>query len=85
MAGMMDIPVLAVVENMSGFRCPDCGKVHNIFGESHIDEIAEKYGIPVTAKIPMDPNVAAKCDAGDIEYCEENWLDPVTEKLANLG
>ena len=85
MAGMMDIPVIAVVENMSGFRCPDCGKVHNIFGESHIDEIAEKYGIPVTAKIPMDPSVAAKCDAGDIEYCEENWLDPVTEKLANLG
>jgi len=85
MAGMMDIPVLAVVENMSGFRCPDCGKVHNIFGESHIDEIAEKYGIPVTAKIPMDPSVAAKCDSGDIEYCEENWLDPVTEKLANLG
>ena len=85
MAGMMDIPVLALVENMSGFRCPDCGKVHNIFGESHIDEIAEKYGIPVTAKIPMDPSVAAKCDAGDIEYCEENWLDPVVEKLANLG
>ena len=85
MAGMMDIPVLAVVENMSGFRCPDCGKVHNIFGESHIDEIAEKYGIPVTAKIPMDPNVAAKCDAGDIEYCEENWLDPVVEKLSTLG
>ena len=85
MAGMMDFPVLAVVENMSGFRCPDCGKVHNIFGESHNDEIAEKYGIPVTAKIPMDPSVAAKCDAGDIEYCEESWLDPVTEKLANLG
>ena len=85
MAGMMDIPVLAVVENMSGFRCPDCGKVHNIFGESHIDEIAEKYGIPVTAKIPMDPSVAAKCDAGDIEYCEGNWLEPVTNVLAQLG
>jgi Mrp family chromosome partitioning ATPase len=85
MAGMMDIPVLAVVENMSGFRCPDCGKVHNIFGESHIDEIAEKYGIPVTAKIPMDPSVAAKCDAGDIEYCDGEWLKPVVEKLANIG
>ncbi len=85
MAGMMDIPVLAVVENMSGFRCPDCGKVHNIFGESHIDEIAEKYGIPVTAKIPMDPSVAAKCDAGDIEYCNEEWLKPVVEKLSTLG
>ncbi len=85
MAGMMDIPVLALVENMSGFRCPDCGKVHNIFGESHIDEIAEKYGIPVTAKIPMDPSVAAKCDAGDIEYCDGEWLKPVVEKLANLG
>ena len=85
MAGMMDIPVLALVENMSGFRCPDCGKVHNIFGESHIDEIAEKYGIPVTAKIPMDPSVAAKCDAGDIEYCDGEWLKPVVEKLANIG
>ncbi len=81
MAGMMDIPVLAVVENMSGFRCPDCGKVHNIFGESHVDEVAEKYGIPVTAKIPMDPSVAAKCDAGDIEYCEEEWLEPVVDML----
>ena len=70
---------------MSGFRCPDCGKVHTIFGESHIDEIAEKYGIPVIAKIPMDPSVAAKCDAGDIEYCEENWLEPVTNVLAQLG
>ena len=85
MAGMMDIPVLALVENMSGFRCPDCGKVHNIFGESHIDEIAEKYGIPVTAKIPMDPSVAAKCDAGDVEYCDGEWLKPVVEKLANIG
>ena len=85
MAGMMNIPVLGLVENMSGFKCPDCGKVHNIFGESHIDEIAEKYGIPVTAKIPMDPTVAAKCDAGDIEYCEENWLEPVTNVLAQLG
>ena len=85
LAGMMNIPVLGLVENMSGFKCPDCGKVHNIFGESHIDEIAEKYGIPVTAKIPMDPTVAAKCDAGDIEYCEENWLEPVTNVLAQLG
>ena len=85
MAGMMNIPVLALVENMSGFRCPDCGKVHNIFGESHIEEIAEKYGIPVIAKIPMDPTVAAKCDAGDIEYCEENWLEPVVEKLSSIG
>ena len=85
MAGMMDIPVLALVENMSGFRCPDCGKVHNIFGESHIDEAAEKYAIPVTAKIPMDPTVAAKCDAGDIEYCTEEWLKPVTDMLEKLG
>ena len=48
-------------------------------------EVAEKYGIPVTAKIPMDPSVAAKCDAGDIEYCDGNWLEPVTNVLAQLG
>ena len=50
-------------------------------GFRFLDEIAEKYGIPVTAKIPMDPSVAAKCDAGDIEYCEEEWLEPVVDML----
>ena len=69
MAGMMDIPVLGVLENMASYKCPDCGKVHRIFGESQIEETAKTDGIPVTASIPIDPEIAEKCDAGEIEEC----------------
>ena len=73
MADMMDIPVLGIVENMSYFQCPDCGKIHKIFGESHVDEIAEKYGVPHVAKLPIDSDIAKACDQGRIEdvRCEE--------------
>ena len=82
MAEMMDIPVLALVENMSGFKCPDCGKVHYPFGESHIEEAAKKFGIDTMAQIPIDPSVAEKCDKGDIESCEAEWLSNVASMLA---
>ena len=86
MAGMMDIPVLGVVENMASFKCPDCGSVHRIFGESHVEETAKKYGIPVTASIPIDPEIAKKCDAGEIEDCSGDWLDGIADTLvAKLG
>ena len=81
MAGMMGIPVLALVENMSYFKCPDCGNIHNIFGESHIDEIAKKHGIDVVCKLPMDPALAALTDAGDIESFQGSWLDEAANKL----
>lgn len=67
MADMMDVPVIGIVENMSYFLCPDCGKKHKIFGESHIDEIAAKHGIINVAKLPMDPEVAKAADNGTIE------------------
>ena len=82
MAEMMDIPVLALVENMSGFKCPDCGKTHYPFGESHIKEVAGKFGIDTTAQIPIDPSVAEKCDKGEIESCEAEWLSDVAAMLA---
>ncbi len=67
MAGMMNKKVLGIVENMSYFQCPDCGKSHNVFGQSHIDEIAARYGIDLVAKLPIDPAFAAACDAGKAE------------------
>ena len=78
MANMMNVPILGIVENMSYFECPDCGKKHNIFGESHIDEIAQKYNIKAVAKLPMRPEVAAAADAGCIEKVS-------TEDLLELG
>ena len=70
MASMMDKRVLGLVENMSYFVCPDCGGKHSVFGESHIDEIAARFGIGHVAKLPIDPGYAAACDAGKIEALE---------------
>lgn len=81
MAGMMNIPVLGLVENMSGFKCPDCGKEYKIFGESHIEKTAEKYGYDVLARIPMDPKLAALCDKGMLELMENDYLDSAVDKI----
>ena len=66
MANMMNVPVLGIVENMSFFKCPDCGKELKIFGESHIDEVAGQNGIDLIAKLPIDPAIAKACDEGRI-------------------
>ena len=82
MAEMMNIPILAFIENMSYFKCPDCGNIHRIFGESHLKEISEKYGIEATAEIPIDEEITKKCDNGDIENCEGEWLNSIIDMLA---
>ena len=79
MAEMMNIPIIGLVENLSYFECPDCGKKHKIFGESHIDEIAEKYGIKNVAKLPMNNKLSAACDAGTIELFDGDWLDQMAD------
>ena len=84
MADMMNIPVLGLVENMASFRCPDCGKVHRIFGESHADEIAKNHGISPVCRLPINPKLAAAVDAGDIELAEEDGLDGLAAKLAGM-
>ncbi len=67
MAKLMNVPVLGIVENMSYYKCPDCGKEHEIFGASKVDKIAEEFGIAHTARLPIDPVVAAMVDAGEVE------------------
>ena len=79
MAKSMDVPVLGLVENMSYFECPDCGKKHYIFGDSHIDEVAEKYGVDVLARLPMNPDFAAMCDEGKVMDIPNPGID--AEKL----
>ena len=75
MAEMMKVPVLGLVENMSYVTCPDCGREIHVFGESHIDEVAAKYGLKVLGKLPMEPKLAAACDRGAIELFEGDWLE----------
>ena len=81
MARKMNINIMGVVENMSYFECPDCGRRHHIFGESHIDEIAASYGFPVLAKVPIDPSVAAAVDRGQIEQVDTSCMDMAAEVL----
>ena len=75
MANMMDIPVIGLVENMSYLKCPDCGKILRPFGESHIKKLALQYGIPHTAELPIDPQLAGAADRGRIEELSEGYLD----------
>lgn len=81
MAKIMNVPVLGLVENMSYYQCPDCGKKHNIFGESQIDETAKELGVPVLAKLPIDPEVAKLVDEGRVEDVECPQLDEFVSAL----
>ncbi len=81
MAHMMSVPVLGVIENYSYFKCPDCGKEHKIFGESHLDEVAKATNLNVLARLPMDPAFAAAADNGTLETLDPNPLADVAAKL----
>ena len=81
MASMMNVPVLGLVENMSYVKCPDCGKEIRVFGESHIEEVAEKFGYDLLARIPIDPKLSALVDRGMLELMENNYLDEAVQKL----
>lgn len=84
MANMMHIPVIGLVENMSYFTCPDNGKDYKIFGESHLDKIAEEYGLDILATLPIDPELAKACDRGEIEDYRGPWLDKLVERLEKM-
>ena len=81
MAEMMDLPILGLIENYSYFKCPDCGKEHKIFGESHLEEIAKAHSLSVLARLPIDPALARACDEGRVEQLERNYLEDVARAL----
>ena len=81
MADMMKVPVLGLVENMSGFKCPGCGQMHRIFGESKAREFAAEYHIGSVAEIPIDPEIASAVDKGLIEHIDVSALDGVLDNL----
>ncbi len=81
MAEQMKIPILGIVENYSYIECPDCGKKISVFGDSHVDEMASKYGLEVLEKLPLDPHVAKAVDEGLIELYESDILNATAEKL----
>ena len=84
MARMMNVPILGLVENYSYVECPDCGKKIYPFGESHIDEVAEKNGLKVLGKLPLNPEIAGAGDRGVIELFEGGWLDGAADLVEAL-
>ena len=81
MANMMHIPVLGFVENYSYLQCPDCGKKINVFGKSHLDEIAAENGLPILARLPINPPVAEAYDHGQMETIPTDALAPAIEAI----
>ena len=81
MANMMNVPIIGLVENMSYFKCPDCGKEISVFGESHIDDIAGKFGLKVIAKLPIDPETASLVDKGMLELTETTAADAIADAV----
>jgi Mrp family chromosome partitioning ATPase len=84
MANMMHIPVLGFVENYSYLECPDCGKKIEVFGKSHLEEVAKSFDLPVLAKLPIDPKVAEAFDNGLMETIPTDNLSAVVEKVLNI-
>jgi ATP-binding protein involved in chromosome partitioning len=82
MTQMMDVPLLGAIENMCSFTCPYCGKVMEIFGPSHIDEIKEKFAIPVLMRLPIDPKLGQLADKSEIEsYKNDEMFKKLAESL----
>ena len=75
MAQMMKVPIIGIIENMSYVECPCCNEHIEVFGKSHLDEVAKEYNLPILGRIPMTPAIAAASDAGDVESLEGDWFN----------
>lgn len=84
MAETMNVPIIGIVENMSYFKCPDCNKEYNIFGESKIEETAKAHGLNVIAKLPLDPKISSVCDRGMIELYGDDLFVNIAEILEKM-
>jgi len=83
MANMMHVPVLGFVENYSYLECPDCGKRIEVFGKSHLEEIAARFELPILARLPIDPKVAEAFDAGLMETVDTQALCVAVDAIEN--
>ena len=84
MAQMMDIPILGIIENMSCYICPDCGKKHFPFGKSKLEDVAEEYGLKILGRLPIDPDNSTACDSGKIESVINPEAQEAAEKIRGM-
>ncbi|MCW4014923.1 MAG: Mrp/NBP35 family ATP-binding protein [Candidatus Bathyarchaeota archaeon] len=79
----LKVPVIGIIENMSGFVCPDCGKVTYIFKTGGGEKVAQEYAVPFLGKIPLDPRV---CEASDLghPFVMENPDSPAAKAFLDI-
>ena len=81
----MDIPILGIIENMSYFECPDCGKRYSIFGECRIEEIAAKTGLALAGRIPIEPSYSEKADEGKFAQVDNMYIHEAMDCLRKVN
>ncbi len=84
MAQAVKTPIVGIVENMAYFVCPETSKKHFIFGPSHVSEVTQAAGAPLLAQLPIDPQVAALCDAGKVEEVILKEIPALVEAFLNI-
>ena len=84
MAGLMNIPILGLVENMSYVKCPDCGKKIYPFGQSNTASVALEFGLPLLASLPIDPDASKCADTGTIELYSSMEIEPAADRVEML-
>jgi Mrp family chromosome partitioning ATPase len=81
MTRKLGAPILGVVENMSYVTCPQCGAEIEAFGPSRAKETTDLLGVPLLGRLPLDPELARRCDAGEIEMYETPMFEPILAPL----
>ena len=84
MAAQLNIPLLGLVENMSYAVCPKCGERIEVFGPSQADRTARSIGAPLLGRLPIDPELATVCDAGQIEAYPAETFKGIANQVAML-
>ena len=84
MAKALNIPVVALIENMATYKCPDCEKEHHIFGKSHVKELAKEFDIRYTAQVPFDTDIISDFDNGTIESCDVPIMFNIAARIEEL-
>lgn len=78
------IPIVGMVENMSGFVCPDCQKQYDIFGSGGAKQKAEELGLPFLGEVPIQPAIRSLGDRGQVQAVfEDQIIGPYLERICH--
>ncbi len=82
-ARKMNVPILGIVENMSGMVCPHCGELVEVFSKGGGARVSDEMGVELLGSIPLDPQVAADSDEG-VSFIVEHPDSPASEEFMKI-